>query len=102
MRFQWPEQSTEKYKIGEYEINIDPQTSGNYKITTTKDANGNITLDKSKKYKLLKERSDRILNSLNATVEKIPLEKIKNVNFEDTIKAIKQIMDLLQQELVIQ
>ena len=38
-----PQQSTEKYKIGEYEINIDPQTSGNYKITTTKDANGNIT-----------------------------------------------------------
>lgn len=38
-----PQQSTEKYKVGDYEINIDPATSGNYKITTTKDANGNIT-----------------------------------------------------------
>lgn len=38
-----PQQSTEKYKVGDYEINIDPATSGNYKITTTKDADGNIT-----------------------------------------------------------
>ena len=38
-----PQQSTEKYKVGDYEINIDPATSDNYKITTTKDANGNIT-----------------------------------------------------------
>lgn len=38
-----PQQSTEKYKVGNYEINIDPATSGNYKITTTKDADGNIT-----------------------------------------------------------
>lgn len=38
-----PQQSTEKYKVGNYEINIDPATSDNYKITTTKDADGNIT-----------------------------------------------------------
>lgn len=38
-----PQQSTEKYKVGDYEINIDPTTSDNYKITTTKDADGNIT-----------------------------------------------------------
>lgn len=38
-----PQQSTEKYKVGNYEINIDPATSDDYKITTTKDANGNIT-----------------------------------------------------------
>lgn len=38
-----PQQSTEKYKVGDYEINIDPATSNNYKITTTKDADGNIT-----------------------------------------------------------
>lgn len=38
-----PQQSTEKYKVGNYEINIDPATSGNYKITTTKNADGNIT-----------------------------------------------------------
>lgn len=38
-----PQQSTEKYKVGNYEINIDPATSDDYKITTTKDADGNIT-----------------------------------------------------------
>ena len=47
------------------------------------DANGNITLDKSKKRKLLEERSSRILNSLNATLEKISLGKLKSVDFED-------------------
>lgn len=38
-----PQKSTEKYKVGEYEINIDPQTSGNYKLTTQKDNDGKIT-----------------------------------------------------------
>ena len=47
------------------------------------DANGNITLDKSKKRKLLEERSSRILNSLNATLKKVSLGKLKSVDFED-------------------
>ncbi|MEE3704941.1 hypothetical protein V2I29_05045 [Campylobacter sp. CX2-8023-23] len=38
-----PQQSTEKYNVGGFEINIDPATSANYKVTTTRDANGNIT-----------------------------------------------------------
>ena len=38
-----PQQSTEKYKLGEIEINIDPKTSEQYKVTTKKDDKGNIT-----------------------------------------------------------
>lgn len=38
-----PQQSTEKYKLGDIEINIDPKTSEQYKVTTKKDENGNIT-----------------------------------------------------------
>lgn len=37
-----PQQSTEKYKLGEIEINIDPKTSEQYKVTTKKDDKGNI------------------------------------------------------------
>lgn len=78
------EASPEEYKA--FSNLRDKLTEFAYGDVAKIDANGNITLDKSKKYKLLKERSDRILNSLNATVEKIPLEKIKNVNFEDFSK----------------
>ena len=38
-----PQQSTEKYKLGDIEINIDPKTSEQYKVTTKKDDKGNIT-----------------------------------------------------------
>lgn len=38
-----PQQSTEKYKLGEIEINIDPNTADDYNVTTTRDENGNIT-----------------------------------------------------------
>ncbi|MDD5785980.1 hypothetical protein, partial [Campylobacter lanienae] len=39
-----PQKSTEKYNVGGFEINIDPATSANYKVTTTKDANGNTEI----------------------------------------------------------
>lgn len=38
-----PQKSTEKYKLGDIEINIDPKTSEQYKVTTKKDDKGNIT-----------------------------------------------------------
>lgn len=38
-----PQQSTEKYKLGDIEINIDPNTADDYNVTTTRDGNGNIT-----------------------------------------------------------
>lgn len=38
-----PQQSTEKYKLGDIEINIDPNTADDYKVTTTRDDKGNIT-----------------------------------------------------------
>ncbi|WP_096015389.1 flagellar hook protein [Campylobacter lanienae] len=39
-----PQQSTEKYNVGGFEINIDPATSANYKVTTSTDANGKVTI----------------------------------------------------------
>ena len=38
-----PQQSTEKYKLGDIEININPNTADDYKVTTTRDDKGNIT-----------------------------------------------------------
>lgn len=38
-----PQQSTEKYNVGGFEININPNTAQNYKVTTEKDADGKIT-----------------------------------------------------------
>ena len=39
-----PQQSTEKYNVGGFEININPATSANYKVTTSTDANGNTEI----------------------------------------------------------
>ena len=38
-----PQQSTEKYNVGGFEININPNTAQNYKVTTEKDADGKIS-----------------------------------------------------------
>lgn len=38
-----PQQSTEKYNVGGFEININPNTAQNYKVTTEKDTDGKIT-----------------------------------------------------------
>lgn len=38
-----PQQSTEKYNVGGFEININPNTAQNYKVITEKDADGKIS-----------------------------------------------------------
>lgn len=38
-----PQQSTEKYNVGGFEININPNTAQNYKVTTEKNADGKIS-----------------------------------------------------------
>lgn len=38
-----PQKSTEKYNVGGFEININPNTAQNYKVTTEKDTDGKIS-----------------------------------------------------------